>query len=105
MSEPFYPCQIRRCAEEVTLPANMLRVCNGEPICEECADNWRDLPKFVPPHEAKITGLQAKLDETVKALDEIREMSNPDWHASRGCNSETLDDINKIVRDAMERIK
>lgn len=75
MIEALYGCQFAECAEEVSYPAHMLKMLNGAPVCEDCVDDmgkvdWLDLEKFVPPEQAKIADLQAKLGKAVEALQE-----------------------------------
>ena len=44
----FFDCMcIEDCAS--SLPADQLKIAqSGEPICQECATNWDDLPEFNP---------------------------------------------------------
>lgn len=78
MDEALYGCQFADCAADVSYPAHMLKMLNGAPVCEDCVDDmgkvdWLDLEKFVPPEQAKIADLQAKLDKAVEALKTERE--------------------------------
>lgn len=88
MDEALYGCQFADCAVDVSYPAHMLKMLNGAPVCEDCVDDmgkvdWLDLEKFVPPEQAKITDLQAKLDKAVEALQEIDNIAGA-WPLSGG---------------------
>lgn len=65
----LFGCQVLYCAEEVSYHANMLKLYEGRPICEDCFNDtpqeddenhvfWRDLPEFNP-------------FDFIKALDEV----------------------------------
>lgn len=98
MSKPLYGCQFEECATEVSYPADMLRLHNGEPICEFCYDfcditddmvltrdehgdpdevrRFNDLPPFVPAHDQRIAELVAERDRLREALKTIHD-ANP----------------------------
>lgn len=87
IKEPMFSCQNSDCAEEVSYPANMLALWNGDPICEDCYNDvyfrklvgkedgpdYANLPPFIPEHEKRI----AKLEAENKRLREIAEGMYP----------------------------
>lgn len=83
--QPFYSCSVERCAEEISLPADMLRWAGDRLICHDCYDEtadehlskecllsppdddgfgrvcWYDLPEFEDPRDVEIRELKRKL--------------------------------------------
>jgi len=79
--EPMYSCSVRGCAEEVSYPADMLRVHGSKAICEgcwDCADAvlnededpifWHELESFVPAADRRMSDLMAIIEERDKDI-------------------------------------
>ena len=68
MQSGSYGCSVEGCAEHCTYPAEMLRLWDGEPICQGCYDHdnycrgsWSDLPPFITVENQRITELEQQL--------------------------------------------
>jgi len=90
MSEPLFGCQNEDCASEVSYLADMLRLYEGKPICEQCYEytvtvegDWYGLAPFVPDHEIEIERLKALLS-TLGVTDEEMNSGHPPEAAKTG---------------------
>jgi hypothetical protein len=97
----LFSCSIDGCREEVSFPADMLRVSNGKPYCEDCycelpvqekprdpSDEdewlaWHDLPPFVPAYVTRIEALTAENERMREALRKCV-MEAADWARQAG---------------------
>ena len=69
MSDPHFACREQRCAEEISYPADMLRVYEDEAWCEDCWEHewiegqprWNELPNFVPEADRRVEELEAEV--------------------------------------------
>ncbi len=91
----FFGCQDNSCAVEVSYPADMLKLFEGEPICQDCYDElrpseddplWVHLPQFDPFKKFR----QSVLKEAAKVA-----------KSHLGSSYNMINTINFIVSDIM----
>ena len=107
-AEPLFSCSDDDCRVEASYPANMLRIFEGKPICENCYDenppfdpvDWHDLSPFIPAYQNRLTTLSNALEVAEGALEAIAgeaERENGRWqHLKRTIAVQSRQALSKI---------